>query len=160
MLQKYEIFLNIKCFCAFFRQINRYALLVFLFLFLKGDALVEGLGAIVAFREEVEADGADVLLGTEILEVVHLVALDLELHHAPVLQAHAVAIAKMLVDECGKVPKDALDGAGREGWRTSHEFLDEFITFNGLVVHGDSLVFSECWKRWLGFFFDSVFHKA
>ena len=38
----------------------------FLF-FLKGDAIVEGLRAIVAFREEVDADGADVHLGAKIL---------------------------------------------------------------------------------------------
>ena len=53
-------------------------------LFLEGDAVVEGLGAIAALGDEVEADTTDVFLGTEVLEVVNLVALYLEFHQAPV----------------------------------------------------------------------------
>ena len=40
------------------------------FVLFEGDAFVEGLGAFVAFGEEVEADALDVLLGAEVLEVV------------------------------------------------------------------------------------------
>ena len=45
-----------------------------------------------------ETDTTDVLLGTEVLEVVNFVALDLELHQAPVLKSHSVAFAQMAVD--------------------------------------------------------------
>lgn len=51
-------------------------------LLLEGDAVVEGLGAIAALGDEVEADTTDVFLGTEVLEVVYLVALYLEFHQA------------------------------------------------------------------------------
>ena len=51
--------------------------------FVEVDILVEFGGAVFAFWEEVETDTTDVLLGTEILEIVDLVALDLEFHRAP-----------------------------------------------------------------------------
>ena len=52
----------------------------------EGDVGVEFGGAFVAFGDEVEADTADVLLGTEVLEVVDLLAFDLEFQQAEVLQ--------------------------------------------------------------------------
>lgn len=58
--------------------------LVLYALFLEGDAVVEGLGAIAALGDKMEADTTDVFLGTEVLEVVYLVALYLEFHQAPV----------------------------------------------------------------------------
>ena len=72
------------------------------FVFLEGNAFVEGLGAVVAFGQEVEADATDVLLGTEVLEVVHFVALDFEFHQAPVLQAYSVASTEVTVDDFGQ----------------------------------------------------------
>ena len=60
-------------------------------IFLESDALVEGLGAFVALWDEVEADTTNVLLGTEGLGVVDLVALDLEFHQTEVPKAHLVA---------------------------------------------------------------------
>ena len=72
------------------------------FVFLEGNAFVEGLGAVVAFGQEVEADATDVLLGTEVLEVVHFVALDFEFHQAPVLQAYSVASTEVTIDNFGQ----------------------------------------------------------
>ena len=46
---------------------------------LELDVGVEFGGTIGAFWDEMEADTADVLLGTEVLEVVDLLTLDLEL---------------------------------------------------------------------------------
>ena len=48
------------------RKFSQCVLMLFLlegFVFFEGDAVVEGLGAFVAFWEEVETDTADVLLG-------------------------------------------------------------------------------------------------
>ena len=45
---------------------------------LEGDAFVEFGGAVFAGGDEVEADASDVLLGSEVLEVVDFFALDLE----------------------------------------------------------------------------------
>ena len=64
--------------------------------------MVEGLGAFVAFGEEVEADATDVFLGAEVLEIVDLFAFYLEFHHAPVWQANPVALTKMGVYHLGK----------------------------------------------------------
>ena len=68
-------------------------------LLLEGDAVVEGLGAIAALWDEVEADTTDVFLGTEVLEAVYLVALYFEFHQAPVAQTDTVALAQMAVDD-------------------------------------------------------------
>ena len=83
-------------------------------LLLEGDAVVEGLGAIAALGDEVEADTTDVFLGTEVLEVVYLVALYLEFHQAPVAQTDTVALAQMAVDDFRK----PYDGGGH------HAFAD------------------------------------
>lgn len=83
-------------------------------LFLEGDAVVEGLGAIAALGDEVEADTTDVFLGTEVLEVVNFVALYLEFHQAPVAQTDTVALAQMAVDDFRK----PYDGGGH------HAFAD------------------------------------
>ena len=71
-------------------------------LLLEGDAVVEGLDAFLALRQEVEADATDVLLGTERLGVIDLVALNLEFHHTPVWETNAVAIAQVAVDNLGQ----------------------------------------------------------
>lgn len=77
-------------------------------LLLEGDAVVEGLGAVAALGNEVEADATDVFLGTEVLEAVYLVALYLEFHQAPVAQTDTVALAQMAVDDIRK----PYDGGG------------------------------------------------
>ena len=77
-------------------------------LLLEGDAVVEGLRAIAALGDEVEANTTDVFLGTEVLEVVYLVALYLEFHQAPVAQTDTVALAQMAVDDIRK----PYDGGG------------------------------------------------
>ena len=68
-------------------------------LLLEGDAVVEGLRAIAALGDKMEADASDVFLGTEVLEVVNLVALYFEFHQAPVAQTDTVALAQMAVDD-------------------------------------------------------------
>ena len=59
----------------------------------KGDALVEFGGAAFAFRDEVEEDTTDVLLGTEVLEIVDFLALDFKFEQTEVLQAQASPVA-------------------------------------------------------------------
>ena len=69
------------------------------FVFLEGDALIEGLGAFVAFWEEVEADATDVFLSAEVFGIVDLHAFDFEFHQSPVLQSYLVAFTQMAVDD-------------------------------------------------------------
>ena len=93
-------------------QIGMMMLTLFLwegFVFLEVDAFVEGLGAVGAFGEEVEADATNVFLGLEVLEVVDEVALDFKFHHAPVLYAHLVAIAKVSVHNFCHADHDTFD---------------------------------------------------
>ena len=54
--------------------------------------------ALVALGQEVETDTSDVLARLELLRAVHVVALYLQFHHAPVPQAHLVASAQVVVD--------------------------------------------------------------
>ena len=49
---------------------------------LKGDVLVELLGTIITLRDKVEAHTSDMFLGTEVLEVVYLLALNLQFQQA------------------------------------------------------------------------------
>ena len=58
--------------------------LAVLFHFLILHVLIEFWFALLAFRQEVETDTTDVLAGLELLGTVHLVALNLKFHHAPV----------------------------------------------------------------------------
>ena len=127
--------------------------------FLVGDAFVEGLGAFVAFRDEVEADASDVLLGTEALGIVDLVALDFEFHHAPLRKTHAIAFAQMTVDNLCHTHEYANDIAFAETCALGC-FLDEFVALNRLVVNGYSLVLAIILERWLVFFLDSVSHNC
>ena len=91
-------------------------------LLLEGDAVVEGLGAIAALGDEMEADATDVFLGTEVLKVVYLVALYLEFHQAPVAQTDTVALAQMAVDDFRK----PYDGGG-------HHALADGVLLAGLL---------------------------
>ena len=60
-----------------------------------GDALVKFGGAAFTFRDEVETDATDVFLGTEVLEIVDLLALDFKFKQTEVPQAHLVAHLQM-----------------------------------------------------------------
>ena len=81
------------------------------FVFFEGDAFVEGLGAFVAFREEMETYTADVLLGAEGLGIIYLFTLNLQLHHAPFRKAYSVAFAQMTIDDFCDTHQYTLDGA-------------------------------------------------
>lgn len=117
---------------------------VLCFVFLVGDAFVEGLTAFVALGEEVEAHAANMLLGAEGLGIVHLLALNLEFHHAPVREAHFVAFAQMAVDNFGHAHQHARDVSLAESCALRH-FLDNLFAVNGLVVDGYGLVFAIGW---------------
>ena len=95
-------------------------------LLVKGDAFVERLGAVVALWQEMEADTTNVLLGTEVLEVIYLVALDFELHHAPATKAHSVAFTQMAVNDFGKADDDSDDFSFAVGMPLRC-FFDEFF---------------------------------
>ncbi len=110
------------------------------FVFFEGDAVVEGLGALVAFWEEVEANTADVLLGAEGLGIIYLFTLNLQLHHAPFWEAYSVAFAQMTIDDFCDTHQDAFDGALAES-STLGRFFQELITLNGLIVYGYCLIF-------------------
>ena len=69
-----------------------------IFVFLEGDALVEGLGAFVTCWQEMETDTTDVLLCLEVLKIVNLLTFNLQFHHAPVFQAHTIALTKMIIN--------------------------------------------------------------
>ena len=98
-------------------------------LLLEGDAVVEGLRATAALGDEVDADAADVFLGTEVLEAIYLVALYLEFHQAPVAQMDTVALVEM-INETFRKPKD---GEGR--WWSTSEIL---ATFSGRYAYFDA----------------------
>ena len=70
------------------------------FVFLELEVFVEFGGAVLAFGDEVEASATNVLFGLEILEIVDLVALNLELHRAPPFKFHLVTIAEVAIDNC------------------------------------------------------------
>ena len=124
----------------------------------ESDAIVEGLGAFVAFGDKVEADTTDVLFGTEGLGIVNLFALNFEFHQPPVLETHTIAIAQMAVDNLGHTHQDTDDIAFAES-RTLGRFLDNLFTLDGLVVNGYGLVFAKSSELRLGLFLDSVSHK-
>lgn len=47
-------------------------------IFLEGDVFVEFWGAFVALWDEMKAHPSDMLFGAEVLEVIHLLTLDLQ----------------------------------------------------------------------------------
>ena len=79
------------------------------FILLEGNAFVEGLGAIIAFGQKMEADTTDMFLGAEVLEIIDFVALDFEFHHAPVLQAHSIASTEVTVDNFGQADEGSCE---------------------------------------------------
>ena len=101
-------------------------LIASLSILVKGDAIVEGLSAVMALWQEMEADTTNVLLGTEVLEVIYLVALDFELHHAPATKAHSVAFTQMAVNDFGKADDDSDDFSFAVGMPLRC-FFDEFF---------------------------------
>ena len=127
------------------RNFSQCVLMLFLlegFVFFEGDAVVESLGAFVAFWEEVETDAADVLLGAEGLGIIYLFTLDFQLHHAPFWEAYSVAFAQMAIDDFCDTHQYALDGAFAES-STLGRFFQELIALDGLIVYGYCLVLSE-----------------
>ena len=72
------------------------------FVFLELEVFVEFGGAVLAFGKKVEADTTNMFIGTEILEIIHLLALNLEFHRASAFELHLVTITKMTNNNCGK----------------------------------------------------------
>ena len=126
---------------------------------LEGDVGVEFGGAFVAFRDEVEADTADVLLGTEVLEVVDLLALDLELQQTEVLQADLVTHLQVTHHCFCDSHHQAFEHTTTDAHASGGSLLKQLATLNGLVMNGYGLVFAIGGKRWLGFFLNPVSHK-
>lgn len=79
------------------------------FVFLELEVFVEFGGAVLAFGEEVEAYTTNMFIGTEILEIIHLLALNLEFHRAPAFELHLVTITKMTINNCGQTQHNAMD---------------------------------------------------
>ena len=101
-------------------------------IFLEGDVLIEFGGAFVALGDEVEADTTNVLLGSEVLEVVDLLALDLEFQQAKILQTHLITIAKMATDCLCHTHHQSFEHATTERC-TSCSFLKELATLDCLA---------------------------
>ena len=125
-----------------------------------GDALVEFGGSAFTFRDEVEADTTDVLLGTEILEIVDLFAFDLELKQAEVLQAHLVAHLQMTHHRIRYSHHQPFEHTTADAHASGGSLFVKLMALDGLVVNGYSLVLAISWKRRLGLFLDSVSHIA
>ena len=126
-------------------------------LFLEGDAVIESLRAVETLRDEMEAYAADVLLGTEVLEVVDLVAFYLQLHEAPATKTNTIASAQMVADDLRQSGDDSDDG-GRVVGAVLACLLDNIKGTDGVLVSSHGLVFTEGGKLGLGLSFDSVFH--
>ena len=127
------------------RNFSQRVLMLFLlegFVFFEGDAFVEGLGAFVAFREEMETDTADVLLGAEGLGIIYLFTLNLQFHHAPFRKAYSVAFAQMTIDDFCDTHQYTLDGALAESSALGR-FFQELIALDSLIVYGYCLVLSK-----------------
>ena len=130
------------------------------FLPLEGDALVEFGGAAFTFRDEVEADTTDVLLGTEVLEIVDLLALDFKFKQTEVLQAHLVAHLQMAHHRIRYRHHQPFEHATADAHASGGSLFVKLMALDGLVVNGYCLVLAISWKRRLGFFLDSVSHIA
>ena len=77
--------------------------------FLEGDAFVEGLGALTAFGDEVEADGADVFLGAEGFWVFYFLAFYLQFQCSPAFKTNTIAITQMLIDNINNTNHNSID---------------------------------------------------
>ena len=62
------------------------------FVFLELEVFVEFGGAVLTFGDEVEASTTNMFISSEILEIINLIALNLEFHGAPPFKLHLVAI--------------------------------------------------------------------
>ena len=91
-------------------------------------------------------------------EVVNFVALDFELHQAPVLKSHSVAFAQMAVDDFWQTNNNSGDVAFAIGMILAR-LLDKLFGTDGLLMNCHRLVLAESGEFRLGFFLDSVFHK-
>ena len=61
--------------------------------FLEGNVLIKFLGTFVTFWDEMQTHTSNVLLSSEVLEVIHLLTLDLQFQQTDILQTHLVAIS-------------------------------------------------------------------
>ena len=125
-----------------------------------GDALVKFGGAAFAFRDEVETDTTDVLPGTEVLEIVDLLALDFKFEQTEVLQAHLVAHLQMAHHRIRYGHHQPFEYATADAHASGGSLFVKLMALDGLVVNGYCLVLAISWKRRLGFFLDSVSHIA
>ena len=114
------------------------------------DVLVEFGTAAAALGQEVEADAADVLSGFELLGHIYLVALYLELHQPPVLQAHLLAIAEMLIDDFPQHVPDAGDGTDGDAEAAGYLFFNLAVLYDA-VMHSLSPVLAIAGNRGFGF---------
>ena len=78
--------------------------------------------------------------------------------HTPVLQADAVPLAEMAVDDFGKAQHDAEDVALADA-KTLGSLLANLARLDGSLVNGYRLVHAEGAELRLRLFLDSVFHK-
>ncbi len=106
-----------------------------------------------------EADTADVLLGTEVLEVVDLLTFDLEFQQAEILQANLVAHLQVTHHRFCDSHHQAFEHTTTDAHASGGSLFKQLATLDGLVMNGYGLVFAIGRKRWLGLFLDSVSHK-
>ena len=126
---------------------------------LELDVGVEFGGAIGAFWDEMEADTTDVLLGTEVLKVIDLLAFNLEFQQTKVLQANLVAHLQVTHHRFCDSHHQAFEHTTTDAHASGGSLIKQLTTLDGLVVNSNSLVFAIGRKRWLGFFLNSVSHK-
>ena len=126
---------------------------------LELDVRVEFGGAIGAFWDEMEADTTNVLVGTEVLEVVDLLTFDLEFQQTKVLQADLVAHLQVTHHCFCDSHHQAFEHTTTDAHASGGSLLKQLATLDGLVVNGYGLVFAIGGKRWLGFFLNPVSHK-
>ena len=60
--------------------------------FLESDVFVELLGTFIAFRDQMQTHTSDMFLGAEVLEVIHLLTLDLQFQQTDILQSSTPAL--------------------------------------------------------------------
>ena len=124
----------------------------------EGNALIELGRAFFTFWNEVETDTTNVLLGTEILEIVNLFALDFEFQKAEPLQSNFVAHLEMATDSFCHRHHQTFKHTTTNGHSSGCSFFKKLATLNRLIVNGYGLVFTKSWKLWLRFFLYSVPH--
>ena len=118
----------------------------------------------LTFWDKVETDTTDVLLGTEILQIIHLVALDFEFQQTKILQTHLVAHTEMTPDSISHIHHQTLEYPSAQT-SPSCCLLIKLMTLYQLIMNSLSLILpirrqlrliykacqsfpSECYRRW------------